>query len=173
MSDRSYEILVCEHHRRALAYALSLVRSAHDAEDLVQEAFVTAYRNLDKFDEAKDFGAWLRGIVRNKYLELLRKRCELPVSQELLDDLDAVHLKWDNAFLDRGFHPIEALQHCLNLLQGPARLVVDLFYFDGIGCDDIADRLKVKTDAVWKRLERIRVILFECINKQMIEEPAS
>ena len=48
--DRAFEILVREHHRRLLAYALAMVESRATAEDVVQDAFVTAYRKLRTFD---------------------------------------------------------------------------------------------------------------------------
>jgi len=167
IGDKSYEILVCEHHRRALAYALSLVRSEDDARDLVQDAFVTAYRNLDKFDNSKDFGAWLRGIVRMKYLEFMRQKREQPADEKVLDDLDECHLRWDDAALAGQTPVLEALQHCMDKLHESMRLVVNLFYFDKKGCDVISTLMDVTEETVWKRLERARITLFDCINKRM------
>ena len=72
MDAGGFEELVRLHHRRLLAYALALTRSPHAAEDLVQDALLIAHRDLAKFDSTRDFGAWVRGIVRMKYLEWTR-----------------------------------------------------------------------------------------------------
>lgn len=66
MDRRSFSILVREHHRGLLAYARALTGEDHTSRDIVQDAFVVAWRNLGTFDVTRDFGSWMRGIVRNK-----------------------------------------------------------------------------------------------------------
>jgi len=168
-NDKSYEILVREYHRRALAYALSLIPSEDDARDLVQEAFVIAYRNLDEFDQTRDFGSWLRGIVRMKYFELIRRRKRQPVSVEDLEALDAFHAGWDQAAIERNASALDALQHCLGKLQNSARALVDGYYFEKQRGQAIAARLGITEEAVWKRMERIRQVLLTCVNNYLAE----
>ena len=168
-NDKSYEILVREYHRRALAYALSLIPTEDDARDLVQEAFVIAYRNLDKFDQNRDFGSWLRGIVRMKYLELIRQRKRQSVSKEDLEALDAFHAGWDRAVIERNASALDALQFCLGKLQNSARSLVDAYYFENLRGQAIAARLGITEEAVWKRMERIRQVLLTCVNNSLAE----
>jgi len=63
---QAFAVLAREHHRGLLVFARALCGNHATSADLVQDAFVTAWRNLDRFDTTRDFGAWLRGIVRNK-----------------------------------------------------------------------------------------------------------
>ncbi len=88
---KAFEILVRLHHRRLLAYALSLTGREDVAEDLVQDAFLVAHRDLARFDATRDFGAWVRGIVRMKYLEWARRCRTQPVDGALLDSIEERH----------------------------------------------------------------------------------
>src|SRR5262245_475058 len=58
----------------AFGYALSYVRNFHEAEDVVQEAFVAAWYALPSLAEPAAFGAWLRSIVRHQAHRVLRRK---------------------------------------------------------------------------------------------------
>ena len=66
--------LVRRHQRRAYAVARAIVLNHEDAEDAVQEAFLHAFRALDRFRPDQAFGAWLHRIVANAALDLTRRR---------------------------------------------------------------------------------------------------
>jgi RNA polymerase sigma-70 factor (ECF subfamily) len=66
--------LVTRHQRRAYAVARAIVLNHEDAEDAVQEAFLHAFRALDRFRPDQAFGAWLHRIVANAALDLTRRR---------------------------------------------------------------------------------------------------
>jgi len=67
-------MLVRTHERRAYAVARAIVVNHEDAEDAVQEAFLHAYRALDRFLPDQAFGAWLHRIVANAALDITRRR---------------------------------------------------------------------------------------------------
>ncbi len=75
---RSFDILASEYRPMVLAYIRSLGADAHLAEDLAQETFLAAYRSLEKFEEGRDFGSWIRGIARNKALMHWRSAAARP-----------------------------------------------------------------------------------------------
>jgi len=169
---RAFEILVREHHRRVLAYALALTGRETEAEDLAQEAFVTAWRNMDKFDAARDFGRWLRGIVRRKHLELARARREQTLSEKAIDALEAAHTGWDAAVREgRGgrAEALAALRECLALLDELLRRAVELFYLERLPCAEIAVRTETSDAAVRKRLQRAREGLAGCVRRKLAE----
>lgn len=76
--DRAFERLVREHVGPLRAVALRLLRSPEDADDAVQEAFLSAYRNFDRFRGDARLGTWLHRIVVNAALGRLRKRKRRP-----------------------------------------------------------------------------------------------
>ncbi len=65
--------LVRAHHRELIVYARALTRESNTANDIVQEAFIVAFDKMDTFDVTRDFPTWMRGIVRNKWREWVRK----------------------------------------------------------------------------------------------------
>ncbi len=70
----AFRELVERHQRRVLGFVRNLVRHASDAEDLVQEVFVAAFRKLDSFDpERSQFSTWLLTIARNRCLNHLKR----------------------------------------------------------------------------------------------------
>lgn len=73
-STEAFGGLVRLHQRRAYAVARSIVPTHEDAEDVVQEAFLHAWRALDRFDPVQPFGAWLHRIVANGALDIVRRR---------------------------------------------------------------------------------------------------
>lgn len=63
--EPGYAQLVRRYLRKAMAVAVEYVGSREDAEDIVQEAFQSAFRHLDRFDDTRAFGPWFMTIVRN------------------------------------------------------------------------------------------------------------
>lgn len=70
----AYDALVSEYLRRVVAIAFSIVRNAHDAEDLAQEAFVKAYQSIGRFRAGAPFGPWIGRIVTNLALDVVKHR---------------------------------------------------------------------------------------------------
>jgi len=70
----AYDGLVSKHLRRVVSIAWGIVRNAHDAEDLAQEAFVKAYQSIGRFRGGEPFGPWIYRIVTNLSLDVLKHR---------------------------------------------------------------------------------------------------
>ncbi len=63
-----------QHSRRVFQLAFRITRNEHDAEDVVQESFLRAYRQLGGFQSRADFGTWLYRITVNCAVDLMRSR---------------------------------------------------------------------------------------------------
>ena len=68
-----FEILVRDHEPRLRGFVAALVSDPGGVDDVVQEAFLVAWRNLDRYDRSLPFGPWLRGIARRLCLAHYRK----------------------------------------------------------------------------------------------------
>jgi len=167
VDSKVFEILVRQYHRRLIAYAISLASRDDVAQDLVQDAFLVAYVNLSKFDASKDFGAWMRGIIRMKYLEWKRSQKEAPLEEETLDAIAARHGTWDRALEEGQEDALSALRTCVGELVGVSRRTLELFYFERKSCTDIAEALGTSEAAIRKRLERIRQALGNCVQERL------
>src|SRR4029077_1262415 len=70
----AFRILVDRHSRDVFRLAFAMTGNEHDAEDVVQEAFLKAYRKLAAFEERAQFGSWLHRIAANSPCARLRAR---------------------------------------------------------------------------------------------------
>src|SRR5881394_1914735 len=70
----AFRALVERHSRSVFRLAFRMTGNEQDAEDVVQESFLRAYRQLGKFDERASFGTWLYRIAANCSLDLVRSR---------------------------------------------------------------------------------------------------
>lgn len=132
---RAYSALVARYTNVLSSIAFLMVRNAEDVRDIVQEAFIIAYCNLDKLENTERFGAWIRAIVLNCCKKTLDKRTRtqrflerLPHTAETPDPMQELRLK-ENAR--------QALQ-ALDTLSELHREVVMLYYFQDMKVDGIA-----------------------------------
>jgi RNA polymerase sigma-70 factor, ECF subfamily len=138
--------------------ARRLTRNPADAEDLVQDTLVRAYRAFDRFD-GRYPRAWLLTILRNTHINQLRKR-----RPDLLDDEVAQQLpaRGDDGrtdgTVDRALHdsfdPI--VREALASLSANHRAVIALVDLDGLTYQEAADLLGVPAGTVMSRLHRAR-----------------
>src|SRR5262252_6842436 len=70
----AFRVLVDRHGRSLFRLAYRMTGNEQDAEDVVQESFLRAYRQLSKFDDRASFGTWLYRIASNCSLDLVRSR---------------------------------------------------------------------------------------------------
>ena len=167
LEPKGFEALVREHHRRLLAYALALTRRTDVAEDLVQDALLIVHRDLARFDASRDFGAWVRGIVRMKYLEWARSRRLERMSEAQIEAIDAQHREWDRAAEEGRGDALAALRRCREELGAHVAETLDLFYRDQRSCAEIAVRLNTSEVVVRKRLQRARDVMADCLQKRL------
>jgi RNA polymerase sigma-70 factor (ECF subfamily) len=138
--------------------ARRLTRDASDAEDLVQDTLVRAYRALDRFD-GRYPRAWLLTILRNTHANRLRKR-----RPDLFDDEVAQRLPAAGAdgrqdgvadqVLQDSFDPV--VRAALRSLSANHRAVIALVDLDGLSYREAADLLEVPVGTVMSRLHRAR-----------------
>jgi RNA polymerase sigma-70 factor (ECF subfamily) len=70
----AFRVLVEKHSRNVFQLAFRMTRSEEDAEDVVQETFLKAYRNLHRFAGRSEFSTWVHSIAAHCALDLLRRR---------------------------------------------------------------------------------------------------
>jgi RNA polymerase sigma-70 factor (ECF subfamily) len=163
LNPADFDRLVREQHRRLLAFALALTHRGDAAEDLVQEALLVAHRERARYDESRDFGAWVRGIIRMKYFEWTRREKLVALDAPVLESIEAEHRAWDSAFDEGRGDLLAAVRDCLRLLADHLGNTVELFYREKRSCAEIAVRLGTTEVVVRKRLQRARDSLADCV----------
>ena len=143
--------LVADHHAILYRYAYRLSGSSADAEDLVQQVFLTAHRKLDQVQSATAVRSWLFAVLRNAYLKTCKKRGLVNAG-----DLD---LSLDNVPEEIPDPPLidsQELQAALDELPSEFRVVVLMFYFEHRSYKEIAGELELPIGTVMSRLSRAK-----------------
>lgn len=164
-TDRGeFSRLARAHHRMLLIYARSLVRDGEAARELVQDALVAAWKNMARFDVTRDFGSWLRGIVRNKWKDYCRRMGRRPEFAEAdLAELEGSLTTWDEG-REPGGTVFGTLEDCRAKLPEAFAKAVDCFYYDGLTGEEASEKLGINAATLRKRLERARTALRECMD---------
>jgi RNA polymerase sigma-70 factor (ECF subfamily) len=147
--------------------ALRLTRNPSDAEDLVQETFLRAYRGFGGFTEGTNLRAWMYRILTNTFINSYRKRQREPVTvleEEIPDWYLYDHMSQDGQaasaeteVLDR--IPDEDVKAALEALPEGFRMAVWLADVEGFSYKEIAEILDIPIGTVMSRLHRGRKAL--------------
>lgn len=153
------------HQQAVLAYVLSLEPRLSDAQEIVQEVFVTVSRKAATWTEGTNFLAWACTIARYHTLDNQRKRGR---GAAQLDD-DVVDLVYADVPEDVEAFEREsaALQNCLKQLAPRARELIRLRYHGGSTPQQIASRIGWTAASVRVALTRARAALRDCLRSQL------
>jgi RNA polymerase sigma-70 factor (ECF subfamily) len=163
------EACFARHAPRLTAVAVRLLRNAADAEDAVQDAFVSAWTKRETFEGSSAPGTWIHRIVINACLMKLRSQSRRPaVSLDALPSEDVDRQLMDDASDDE-YADHEAIRGelrqrvraAIQTLSEPHRTILQLRDFEEFTTDQTAEILGISEDAVKTRLCRARRALRE------------
>ncbi|MDR3403681.1 MAG: sigma-70 family RNA polymerase sigma factor [Chthoniobacter sp.] len=168
----AYLRLLTQHDRWLATYVYSLVASATDAQDILQEVKVTMWKQFAKFEAGTNFRAWARKIATNQILNYRRAVRKLPNAQLEESFIEAVAAEIDRRaeVLDR---KADALRVCLRKLPEAHRKIVVWRYYEDCGVEEIAAKSERSVEAVYRLLSRIRSVLNECVSRQLAQPQPS
>ncbi|MCH7691211.1 MAG: sigma-70 family RNA polymerase sigma factor [candidate division Zixibacteria bacterium] len=147
--------------------ALRMTKNVGDAEDLVQEALVKAYRFWDKFETGSNCRAWLFKIMTNVFINEYRSKSRSPMSVNV-DDIDDNYLYGQLAANSDGDNPEKELfarmldddvKKAIDELPEDFRIVVVLSFIEGFSYQEIAEIADLQLGTVKSRLHRGRKLL--------------
>lgn len=167
-SDRQqFELMVEEHLNGLFGAALRLTRNRTNAEDLLQETFLRAWRSFRTFRPGTNARAWLYRILMNAYIDLYRKATREPeiVDQDAVDEFYLYSKVQESDEYRRAGNPEEAflqtlmdadVKTALESLPDTFRAVVMLADIEGFSYKEIAEILDIPIGTVMSRLHRGR-----------------
>jgi len=165
-NDRLAQRELYERYERAMFNTIyRMVRNEEDARDVLQDAFVKAFRNLKQYRHETTFGGWLKRIVVNTTINhLKRKRLELV---EQGDDVVKVTVDVsDDTALPGGLNISEAREAMLQLSTG-YRTVLSLYLLEGYDHKEIAEILGVSVNTSLSQYSRGKKKLREILQKKL------
>jgi len=168
--SEAFRALVERHSRAVYRLAYRMTGSAHDAEDVVQEAFLKAYRQLARFESRANFGTWLHRIAVNCAIDLIRARAHREtghVDNDLeqfgaqVENTDSTGTSPERLMLSTEVQ--KRIDEAMGRLSPMERAAFMLRHFEGRSIDEISQALGLKTNAtkhsIFRAVRKMRVAL--------------
>ncbi|MGW2288146.1 RNA polymerase sigma factor [Streptomyces phaeochromogenes] len=160
--EDAFAVLVQRHAAALIRLATSLLGTGAEAEDAVQDAFLSAWRRLPEFQGRSSFGTWMYRIVTNRCLNVLRAR--RPVAPlEAAGDVPAAEHATSPARITEGRDAVRELREALDLLSAEQRACWVLRELDGRSYEFVADAVGISQEAVRARVFRARRCLTQAL----------
>jgi len=158
-NKEALRLLFEENKQRIFSLAYQYVKNAEDAEDILQETFIKAYKSLDKFDyrNGTSFSPWLYRIGINCSIDYLRRHKKGKEKYRDMDDIDNIssgNSDSDPEHTIRKQEIREKIDHTLNRLSARQRMIFILRHYQQLSTKEIAEYLKCTEGSVKKQLFR-------------------
>ena len=173
---RAFDLLVLKYQGRIAALVSRYISDASEVEDVTQEAFIKAYRALDKFRGDSAFYTWLYRIAANAAKNYLVARGRRPGADATLEDAEAfgdtdlVSESGSPEAVAMGDELAEVVAAALQALPEELRAALTLRELEGLSYDDIADVLECPVGTVRSRIFRAREAIDERVKMQISGE---
>jgi RNA polymerase sigma factor (sigma-70 family) len=143
---KSYELLYNRYSRAMYHTCMRVVLYAGDAEDILQEAFMDAFVNLDKLKNADAFGGWLKRIVINKSINHVKRNQK---SWLEIEDADLTNLSEEQTIDESEFgEKLQAITEAMESLPERYRMVINLHIFEQMDFEEIAALLGASSSTI-------------------------
>lgn len=126
------------YYKGMYSVSMRILNNAVEAEDAMQEAFITAFKQINNFRAEVTFGSWLKKIVVNRSIDLLRKR---KIQYDDLSNLSETFIEENEKKIEE--ISLEMIKEAISGLKDNYRIVLSLFLIEGYDHDEIAEILKI------------------------------
>lgn len=158
-----YEMLYRQYAKAMYNTSLRIVNNTADAEDVLQEAFLDAFRSLNDFHYHSTFGAWLKRIVINKSINVLRKR---KMNLVELDQTNAYALTDDEKLDEHEIqYKVEQVKKGIEKLADGYRTVLSLYLLEGYDQEEISEILGISHNTVRTQYIRAKQKLLQILKQ--------
>jgi RNA polymerase sigma-70 factor (ECF subfamily) len=166
----SFEALMLPHLNAAHNLAKWLLRNEEDAQDVVQEAYLRAFKSFSGF-HGSNGRAWLLTIVRNTSYTLLKKNHAVDLTTTFDEELHASgHESISPATILEHSEDAKLMSQAMDELPAEFREILALRHQEGLSYKEIAEVMQVPPGTVMSRLARARAKLKECLAARIGKE---
>jgi len=180
MSDKNlksdFEQLALQYMDMLYSTALRMTKNTAEAEDLVQDTYLRAFRFFDKFEPGTNFKAWIFRIMTNTFINKYRKKIRTPQKVELekvsffIEDRNlnkSIESLTHNAYEDEKTHEIfdDQINRALNRLSDDFRQIILLADVEGLSYKEISEKVDIPIGTVMSRLFRGRRMLQKSLQR--------
>lgn len=168
-NDR-FEVLVNRYGDYVFGYIFKQVKDRNRAEEIVQNTFIKAFRNLGSFDKHKPFLPWIMKIARNDLMDHYRrdtKKNTVELDENLQGIIDVSN---DPTRILEEKESFREIDNVVNSMKDKYRTLIILKYFQGLSYEEISKELSISVSKVKWRLYEARKIFIREYSKFNLEE---
>jgi RNA polymerase sigma-70 factor (ECF subfamily) len=175
----AYRVLVERHSASVFRLAYRLTGNRHDAEEVVQEAFLRAYQKLEQFEARANFGTWVYRIAANYAIDRARQKKKEDARREEPRVVEGDEISLVNTVADEAPSPERLTQNvelkkqierALQELTSAERTAFVMRHWDGCGIEEIAAALdsnaSAAKNAVFRAVQKLRSALAPLVHAQ-------
>lgn len=142
--------------------SLRILRNTTDAEDIMQDSFLDAFRKVGTYSGEGNFGGWLRRIVVNNSIDALkRKHNDLSFDDVHMDIVDQTDTRNEDQE-----YKVEEIKKAIEILKEDDRVIISLFLFEGYDHEEISQILNISYNNSRTRFSRARKKLLKILFDQ-------
>jgi RNA polymerase sigma-70 factor (ECF subfamily) len=162
VNDRKAQVQVYKLYYKAMFNtALRILNDQAKAEDVMQEAFLEAFRQIESYRSESSFGAWLKRIVIHKSIDEIRKAKEVVSIDEM--ELEIADQNEDENYLQVLSTRVEEIRKAIHALPESYRIILSLHLLEGFDHEEITQILNISYNLSRTRYSRARKKLLELI----------
>lgn len=155
--------LLARHDVRLTSYVMSMVPSASDAQDILQDTKLALWQSFNNYESGTNFGAWARRAALHRILDFRKRKSRENKHIWFSDRCYELLAEEFESEPDLRDESILRLRECIAKLTQRNRQLLVIRYFQDSSIDDAAARVGRSVEATYRRLSRIRLALRNCL----------
>lgn len=161
---QAYAHIINKYKNQLYATILRMTKNPQDAQDLIQDAFIKVYRNLDKYDRSGSFAGWLYRVSINHCMDEFRKKRFATVQVEIDDEMSVNPNHPELVFLKK--EKSRQLERLIATLPEDERLIILLRYVNDMSYDEIGELMEVPLSTVRNKLHRAKKKMRDTVKRE-------
>lgn len=143
-----------------------ILNNTADAEDIMQDSFLDAFRKIGDYSGEGSFAGWLRRIVVNNSIDALKKKKELVPLEEKDLGMEPDELTEMNQRENTAEYRVDEIRKAISKLPDDARVIISLYLLEGYDHEEISQILDISYNAARTRYSRAKNKLINMLNEQ-------
>lgn len=162
VNDRKAQLQVYKLYYKAMFNtAIRIVNDSAQAEDIMQESFLEAFRQIGNYRQEASFGTWLKRIVINKSIDEIRKAKDVISIDDA--DVEMADQNEDEDYIQVLSTRVEEIRKAIHALPDSHRIILSLYLLEGYDHEEIAQILNISYNLSRTRYSRARKKLLDYI----------
>ncbi len=150
------------YYKSMFSTSVRIVGNTEDAEDVMQEAFLSAFKKMGTYKGEVSFGAWLKKIVVNRSLDYLKKR------KVVFEEINEKIINEESPMMETKEIDVAKIKKAIGQLPEGYRVVLSLYLFEGYDHDEISEILSISNSSSRSQLLRAKLKLRDYLVKDEV-----